>query len=224
MIPGLERELEDRADPERAPAMAAYMKNRFAFYGIKSAGVVEVMRAHVSRELDALVFAETAWVREQREWQYLGLRTLMRDQRRLGPEALPRLERLIIAKSWWDTVDGLATGVVGPLVQRNPELASVMDRWSESENTWLARTAILHQERWKLGTDRARLFAYCRRRAGDREFFVRKAIGWALRSYAAVAPEAVRDFVADTPGLSGLSRREAARGVERALAAGQPRR
>ncbi|MEP7105979.1 MAG: DNA alkylation repair protein [Chloroflexota bacterium] len=224
LIAALERELEARADPERAPALAAYMKNLFAFYGIYSAGIVEILRAHVPREVDSLGLAEVTWLREQREWQYLGLRTLLRDQRRLGPEALPGLERLVTAKSWWDTVDGLATGVVGPLVQRNPELGAVMDRWIESEDIWLARTAILHQERWKLGTGPERLFAYCGRRAGEREFFIRKAIGWALRSYPAVAPEAVRDFVAANPGLSGLSRREATRGVERALAAGQPRR
>jgi 3-methyladenine DNA glycosylase AlkD len=197
--------------------MAAYMKHLFPYYGIYSAGIVEVVRAHVPRELDALAFAEATWRRDQREWQYLGLRALLRDQRRLGPEALPRLERLITSKSWWDTVDGLATSVVGPLVQRNPDLGPVMDRWIASENMWLARTAILHQERWKLRTDPDRLFAYCGLRAGDREFFIRKAIGWALRSYAAVDPQAVAGFVAATPALSGLSRREATRGVDRAL-------
>jgi 3-methyladenine DNA glycosylase AlkD len=203
--------------------MAAYTKHRFPYYGIYSAGVVEVLRACVPRDVDALALAEATWPRDQREWQYLGLRALLRDGRRLGAGALPRLEVLVTTKSWWDTVDGLATGVVGPLVQRHPHLGAVTDRWIKSENIWLARTAILHQERWKLRTDRDRLFAYCALRAGDREFFIRKAIGWALRSYAAVEPEAVAEFVGATPSLSGLSRREAARGVARTLA-GQVRR
>lgn len=118
------------------------------------------------------------------------------------------------AKSWWDTVDELATHVAGPLVAAHPELRSVMDRWVTSESIWLARVAILHQERWKERTDADLLFTYCLRRAGEREFFIRKAIGWALRSYARTAPEAVAGFLAaHGDELSGLSPREAERGV-----------
>src|SRR5262249_8197701 len=86
--------------------------------------------------------------------------------------------------------------------------------WVESENIWLARVAILHQERYRERTDSEMLFAYCLRRAADREFFVRKAIGWALRSYAKVEPDLVAQFLTGHgAALSGLSRREAERGV-----------
>src|SRR6476659_2723778 len=104
----LEADLRARADPRRAMAMAAYMKGRFPFYGIYSAGVAEIGHGRLPAELDVLAFAEAAWARDQREWQYLGLRTLLRDQGRLGPDALPRLEQLIVTRAWWDTVDGLA--------------------------------------------------------------------------------------------------------------------
>ena len=89
-----------------------------------------------------------------------------------------------------------------------------MDRWLEAENLWLVRVAILHQERSRDATDADWLFAACRRHAGHTDFFIRKAIGWALRSFAKHDPDAVRAFL-DTDGapLSGLSRREAERGV-----------
>jgi 3-methyladenine DNA glycosylase AlkD len=93
-----------------------------------------------------------------------------------------------------------------------------MDGWVGADALWVARTALLHQLAFKGAADADRLFRYCRLRAGDRDFFIRKAIGWALRTYAAVAPEAVERFVADTPELSPLSVREATRGVVRGRA------
>ena len=91
-----------------------------------------------------------------------------------------------------------------------------MDAWVTDEDIWLARTAILHQLAYKEATDSARLFRYCAQRAADREFFLRKAIGWALRQYAAIDPEAVDAFVPATPELSALCVREAMKGVRRA--------
>jgi 3-methyladenine DNA glycosylase AlkD len=129
---------------------------------------------------------------------------------------VPTAERCITTRSWWDTVDGLAQLVVGHLVHEHRELASLMAEWLVSENLWLARTAILHQERWGADTDPAWLFAACLRRASDTEFFLRKAIGWALRSYSYVDPGAVEQFVHDhATELSGLSRREALKAIER---------
>jgi 3-methyladenine DNA glycosylase AlkD len=146
--------------------------------------------------------------------------TPQRHVKRASPGFVPTLERLVTTKSWWDTVDGLATHVAGPLVAAHPQLRGVMDRWVESENIWLARVAILHQERCRERTDPQVLLAYCLKRADEREFFIRKAIGWALRSYAKVAPEVVAQFLAEHgAALSGLSRREAERGVAMGRAA-----
>ncbi|MCB1188785.1 DNA alkylation repair protein, partial [bacterium] len=108
------------------------------------------------------------------------------------------------------TVDTLAALVVGPMVTRHPQLTAVMDEWIADENLWVARTAILHQLKYGKATDTDRLFAYCAAQAGHPDFFIRKAIGWALRQYARTDPGAVRRFVANhRDELSPLSIREA---------------
>jgi len=94
------------------------------------------------------------------------------------------------------------------MVTRHGGLVAAMDEWIADDDLWVVRTALLHQLFYKADTDARRLFDYCARQAGHTDFFVRKAIGWALREYAKTDPAAVREFVAATP-LSGLSRREA---------------
>lgn len=109
-------------------------------------------------------------------------------------------------------MDPLATRVTGALVTRHPTLRSRMDEWSREEDMWLVRTAILHQLHYGKDTDTDRLFGYCTAQAGHPDFFVRKAIGWALRHYARTDPEAVRAYLAEQGGrLSPLSVREAAK-------------
>ncbi len=107
-------------------------------------------------------------------------------------------------------MDALAAHLVGPLVARHPELVSTMDAWIEDEDMWLVRTAILHQLGYKEATDAARLFRYCTAQAEHRDFFIRKAIGWALREYGKTDPAGVRGYVrAHESQLSALSIREA---------------
>jgi 3-methyladenine DNA glycosylase AlkD len=211
--------LDVARDPLRAPAAAAYMRNQFDFAGIRMPGLRAIYRDVTSGrpapdEADLVSLAMACWALPEREYQYFAVMDLVRHVRRLSPEFVPTLETLVTTRSWWDTVDELATNVAGELVRTHPELRSVMDRWIDSANIWLVRVAILHQERWKSGTDAAVLFDYCLRRAGEREFFIRKAIGWALRSYAKVAPETVAGFIsAHGHVLAGLSCREAERGI-----------
>ena len=203
--------------------MSAYLRHQFPCLGISLPHLDLLLRELPAPEPELKIdYALACWELPEREYQYAALRRLRSGAGRLSPDRLPDLERLIVTKSWWDTVDELATNVVGPLVLAQPALVAEMDRWLESENIWLARTAILHQERWKARTDAERLFAYCLRRAGDREFFIRKAIGWSLRSYAATDPSAVARFVHDHESLlSGLSKREALRGAQRQLLRGE---
>lgn len=206
--------LSAHRDPDRAEGMSAYMRGQFPFLGIQTgerralhrtavAGLpppTEAALAGMSRALYAL---------PEREYQYVAVDHLVRHVRVCGPGFLPVVRELTTTKSWWDTVDGLAAQVVGPLVQRYPELGSEMDRWVEDSNFWMARTAILHQLKYKDRTDADRLFHYCELRAGDREFFIRKAIGWALREYSKTDPAAVQAFIAQNDAkLSGLSKRE----------------
>jgi 3-methyladenine DNA glycosylase AlkD len=178
---------------------------------------------HTSEELppptksELAAVARALWREPEREFQHTGCDYVRAHIGVAGPSFLDEvIHELVTTKSWWDTVDALAAHAAGPLVRDHPELVLVMDRWIESDDFWVARTALLHQLTYKRHTDEDRLFRYCRRRAADREFFIRKAIGWALRSYAAVAPDAVAAFVRATPDLSPLSVREATKGVLRA--------
>lgn len=208
------------ADAANAAPMRAYMREQFPFLGLKRAERDALDREVLAglpkpTERDLVAVARACWKLPQREYQYFAQKYLRKHAKLLS--GLELVEELVTHKSWWDTVDDLAANVVGPIVANNPELKKTMDAWAKSENLWLARTAILHQLKYKQRTDAARLFKYCRARATEKDFFMRKAIGWALRVYAATDPDAVAQFVAENEArLSGLSKREAVRGVERA--------
>lgn len=210
---------EANRDAARAAEMTAYVRGQFAFIGIGSparGAMIRAASAGLGRptERDLTDLARACWRREARDYQYAACKMLRRHATTLSSGSLAVIEELIATKSWWDTVDELAIHVVGSLVKRDGELVRVMDEWIASENIWLARTAILHQARYRADIDERRLFAYCRRRAGDTEFFIRKAIGWALREYAKTHPTAVARFVRDNDAvLSGLSKREALKHV-----------
>jgi len=203
------------ANADRAPQMAAYMKDHFAYFGIKAAPRRQAQRTLVnalkSATGDELIeFALACWAEPEREIQYTGSDALRKHVALLDDGHLPALKTLIVSKSWWDTVDSLAVHTVGPVVARHPDLTATMDAWIDDENFWLARTAILYQLSYKERTDADRLFGYVDRRAADTEFFIRKALGWALRQYARTDPDGVRTFVTEREGqLSGLTKREA---------------
>jgi 3-methyladenine DNA glycosylase AlkD len=202
-------------DGARTNAMAAYMRHQFPFAGIptpqRRALQREALRGLAPpTEEQLLQVAWELWGRGEREYQYAAADLVTKFTARCGPTALATIRRLITTKSWWDTVDALAAHGVGPLVMAHPILAGEMDTWVDHEDLWLRRTAILHQLHFKSATDTARLFDYCLRRAHEREFFIRKAIGWALREYSKTDATAVTRFVAEHEGeLSPLSRREA---------------
>jgi len=211
----LTTDLRAVADPEKVPKMVAYMKDNFAFLGVtspirKAAQKPFMVVARRSDPDDVLDVADRCWAQEEREFQYVGCELLRARAKTFHADDLSRLHALIVDKPWWDTIDALAAHPVGTLVSRFPELGKTMDLWIDDENMWVARVAILHQLRFKHDLDQARLFDYVEKRAGDTEFFIRKALGWALRDYARVAPDAVREFVArHHDALSGLTRREA---------------
>ena len=150
----------------------------------------------------------------EREYRYFAVDYLRRHVKRLSSGFLPVARHLVSTDSWWDTVDLLAAHVVGGLVAADPRLRTGMDAWIEDDDLWVARTALLHQLRYKEATDTGRLFAYCVRQSGHPDFFVRKAIGWCLREYAKTDPRAVRDFVAaERARLAPLSVREALKNI-----------
>lgn len=204
------------ADPERAEAMSRYMKGRFTFFGIPAPErraidrrvLARVGRPSDERALVALV--RRSWDRPEREVQYFACDLLRRYASGASPALLGVCRELILATPWWDTVDALATRVVGPLVLAHPRLVAEMDRWAGGEDLWLARAAIIHQLTFGERTDSERLFRYALAWADEQDFFIRKGIGWALRQYARTDPAAVIEFVrGHRDRLSGLTRREA---------------
>ncbi len=188
-------------DEERARGMAAYMKNQFPFLGIGKPERAGLQRGFlrgtkqagpVDRELVARL-----WALPEREFQYLAVDYLTALSGGLAKEDIGLLAGLIADKSWWDTVDALAANVAGPLCARHPGLvASHMLPWAAGENIWLARTAILFQLKYKERTDTRVLARVIGLTGGTKEFFLNKAIGWALREYSKTDREWVRGFVA----------------------------
>lgn len=213
-------DLEAAAAPGDAALMKAYMKDRFDFIGVKTPArraisAEAIALAKRSNQHDLFSFAQRCWSEPEREFQYLGADTLKAGHEQLDPTALDTLAALIAERSWWDTVDTLASWPVGSIVMRHPDAAEVMDEWITSDNIWIARAAILHQLRAKGATDLNRLFAYASTRAADTDFFIRKAIGWSLRQYAHTDPAPIVRFVKmHEAQLSNLTRREALKNVE----------
>lgn len=214
-LAALRTSFEMLADPAKGVEMRRYMRDRFPFLGVSSPERRRAQRDWIARLRtapidDVLAAAEACWREPEREFQYAAADLLRRHAKRVEPRHLPAVRGLIERGAWWDVVDSLAPHVVGSLVGRHPELVAEMDRWVLDDDMWVVRSAILHQLTYGDGTDADRLFRYCEQQAGHPDFFVRKAIGWALRQYARVAPDAVRDWVADhEPELSELSVREA---------------
>jgi 3-methyladenine DNA glycosylase AlkD len=213
LVDRLRERLAIVADPGRAEAMAAYMRHQFPFLGVPSPQLKLALRAVQPGRLgqaELTTVSRRLWQLPEREYQYAACALLSRFAKGCGPDFLEVAHDLIVTRSWWDTVDPLASHTVGTLVRQHSQLVTTMDEWVRSENIWLARTAILYQLRYKEATDADRLFRYALIKADHPDFFMRKAIGWALRQYAWVAPEAVRAFVqAHEAKFSGLTKRQA---------------
>ncbi|MEV5166141.1 DNA alkylation repair protein [Streptomyces werraensis] len=207
------------ADPVAADAMRAYMKDVAPFLGLKTPvrrALSRTVEAGLPRpsEADCTAIALRCWELPEREYHYFAVDHLRRHVRRCSSGFLPVTRHLVTTVPWWDTVDLLAAHVVGALVAADATLTAEMDRWSADDDMWLVRTALLHQLRYKERTDTGRLFGYCLRQSGHPDFFVRKAIGWALREYAKTDPDAVRDFVArEGDRFAPLSVREALKNI-----------
>ena len=202
----------------RARGMSAYMKRQFQYMGIQTPRRRELTRP-LMQELKGtspaqlIKLANDLWEMPEREYQYVAVDLLDKYRSVFEPRHIAGLLKLAQKKSWWDSVDGLAT-IVGSIVRQHraadATVHSLMDGAVKHKNLWVRRIAMIHQRNWREETDAKRLFAYARSLAPEKDFFIRKAIGWALREYAKHDPKAVYKFV-DQMGvqLSPLSRREA---------------
>jgi len=210
------------ADPRKAKPMAAYLKTDMPFYGIQKPQRLPVYREikeqfspRSRREYEAGVRA--LWRLSHREEKYASVTYARQSEPFLTAQSLPLYEFLIREGQWWDLVDEVAVHLVGRvLLRERTRVRPTIEDWIDDDDLWIRRSALLSQIGHKLQTDEAQLFDHCRRRAFEAEFFVRKAIGWALRDYSYSAPRAVRDFLlANRQRLSGLSFREGAKQLQR---------
>jgi 3-methyladenine DNA glycosylase AlkD len=206
------------ADPERAVAMQAYMKSAMPFRGapkpVQVAALRPVLAAHpvtdrATWEATVRELYDAASFREER-YAALALLGVRGARSWLDLDLVPLLEHLVVTGAWWDLVDDVAGHQIAPLHRAFPaEMAPILRAWARDEDLWLRRTAILSQLGSGVDTDRALLTDVIEANVQSREFFHRKAIGWALRDLAWKDPGWVRAFVLAHPDLSGLSRREA---------------
>jgi 3-methyladenine DNA glycosylase AlkD len=197
---------------ENAEPMKKYMRNQYEFLGIKSPERQSLLKQFVKEngmppknEMEQLI--RDLWELPEREYQVNAF-YFLEKMKPFEKKDINMLEDLITTKSWWDTVDGLATQVCGRYFKEHPDqIIPITGRWIDSTNIWLQRTAILFQLKYKTETDVDLLFTYILKGKDSDEFFIQKAIGWALREYSKTDAEAVIHFI-EKHKLKPLSKRE----------------
>jgi DNA alkylation repair enzyme len=208
-------DFEENRNELLAESMSKYMKDKFRFLGVRATTRTEIYKKYFPDTRKTKIidwdFVESCWNKEEREFQYVVVYYLKAMQKFLKREDISRLKYLIVTKSWWDTVDLLAK-VIGSLVIRIEGYDQIMLEWSKDSNIWLKRVAILYQLSLKEKVDKQILERILVGNLGDSEFFINKAIGWALRDYSKYNPEWVREFIKkNKDNMANLSIREASK-------------
>jgi len=208
-------DLEENSNELLAESMSKYMQDKFRFLGVRGATRTEIYKKYFPDARKAKTidwdFVENCWNKKEREFQYVVVYYLKAMQKFLKREDISRLKYLIVTKSWWDTVDLLAK-VVGSLVICIEGYDQIMLEWSKDNNMWLKRVAILYQLSLKEKVDEIILDKILVNNLGDIEFFINKAIGWALRDYSKYNPEWVKEFIRkNKDNMANLSIREASK-------------
>lgn len=214
-VKAVETTLRGLADPERAVPMRAYMKEVAPFLGIPKPQREAAMKVFGLPPVDKTVAScRELYALPEREFHYIATWVLRKHAPKLPPEALTDLKWFVQTHSWWDTVDEL-TKAVGGVIRTHAFLAPTLEEWVHDDDFWVQRAAILHQLGFGDRTDTERLFRLCLAQASNKEFFIRKAIGWALRDYAWTNPESVRAFVDQHRSeFSPLTIREALKNID----------
>ena len=208
-------DLRAAADGERAAQMAAYMRDQFRYLGVQTPARRKISRpflnaAKKERLLD-WDFVDACWQAEEREFQYVAADYLRKVRHLLTVADLPRVRGLAVTKPWWDTVDSL-DATVGSVVAQSSEGRELILKWARDENMWVRRLAIDHQLQRKESTDVELLSSIIEANLGSGEFFIDKAVGWALRDYSKTDPEWVRAFIAEhRKAMAALAIREASK-------------
>lgn len=209
----LQKVYEANRDAAQAEAMSAYMQNLFPFVGIASPARKEIFKRHIAKhslpeykEFSAIV--KSCYAQSEREYHYFAIDLAGKFAKKAGEDFVPVMEFLISENSWWDSVDSTASNCTRDFFKRNvPLQIPVTRKWMNSGNMWLQRAALLFQLNYKNETNEKLLYKYILELTDSNEFFIQKAIGWALREYSKTNPESVKKFIA-TSNLAKLSVRE----------------
>lgn len=211
------KELRANSNREIAIPMENYMKNNFSFLGIKTEHRRTIFKAIYEKHKPEikLNYREITWQlyqEKEREMHQCAIDLIQKEiKKKFVIEDIYFIEKLIITNSWWDSVDTIAKYLVGGYLEQFPnETLAVIEKFSNSENMWLNRTAIIFQLSYKEKTDFDLLKAECEKQKHSKEFFIQKAIGWALRDYSRFNPNGVKEYVNST-NLKPLSQKEALR-------------
>ncbi len=202
--------LEAAADPKKAKGMSAYLRGQFTFLGIQKPQREALTKDFLKQKKKEPVdwdLIEGCYSRREREFHYLAVDYILQMKDKFVPDDLKRLESLITRNSWWDTVD-MFNIPIGRMFLKYPQITGTLRGWMTSANMWLARSSIIFQLHLKEKTNTSLLAEAIEKNSGSKEFFINKAIGWALREYSKTAPEWVRAFI-KTHELAPLSVREA---------------
>ena len=189
--------LKEVANPEDAIHMKAYMKDQFEFLGVKTPVRRKLSKVFFKKNSSPAIdwkFIHQAWENPYREMQYVVLDYLQLKQKALTPSDLPKIKKLAQTKPWWDTIDFLCRSV-GFICLHYPETKKFVLEWSRDEDFWLRRIAIEHQLLQKEETDVQLLEQILINNLNQTEFFINKAIGWALRDYSKTNPDWVLEFI-----------------------------
>lgn len=204
--------LQKHQNKEVAKQMSAYMLHQFEFLGLQSPVRKELIKPFFKEEKKAALdwdFVKQCWENPYRELQYVALEYLKIHQKQLSFDDIPALKNLILSKSWWDTIDSLDR-IVGGVALRFPQTNKILVEWSVNDNKWLRRIAIDHQLLRKEQTNTELLEKILVNNLEQTEFFINKAIGWALRDYSKTNPQWVSEFIAKYEHkMAKLSLREA---------------
>ena len=213
----LEADFRKAFNRELAIPMENYMKNNFTYFGIKTEKRRTIFKSNYEQNKPEVEsnFRTIAWKlyqMKEREFHQTAIDLLVKEfKKKYVLEDIRLIEKLIITNSWWDSVDTIAKYILGGyLLQFPSETLKVIERFSNSENMWLNRSAILFQLSYKEKTDFEILKSECEKHKDSNEFFIQKAIGWALRDYSRFNPKGVEVYVNST-NLKPLSEREALR-------------
>ncbi|MDG1427336.1 MAG: DNA alkylation repair protein [Crocinitomicaceae bacterium] len=216
LIEPLQTSLREAQDENRADQMSAYMKGKFFYYGVSAP-----LRQKIQKEWFAQINVETydfwemiyaLFEKNEREFQMVAIDMMKkRSPKQFSEEDWRNLEHTIVTKSWWDTVDLIASNYVGKYFLKYPEeVEPVITSWRNSNNLWLQRTCLIFQLKHKEAIDFKLLTDLIDQFKGDKEFFIQKAIGWSLRQHSRTNPNEVKSYL-ENSGLEGLARREAER-------------